>query len=201
MCFSILKCSEAVKTMFLCLQERLWEDVKYGRALYLFNGVHLFHTVQNERKVGQWSAVSLASGPVWLLRIGTDKSKHCMNYAMVLAFVITSLLSPLSFCLWISTLSAPQESEETGEKKEEKWLCKGFKTWYESNFFLLFKILAYLWSITIGANHLMLFAESTHCSHQAYKSWRHRHVIVTSQLKGQAAWSKWDSAFVRAQHN
>lgn len=34
--------------------------------------------------------------------------------------------------------------------------------------FLLFEILIYLWGITVGAGLLMLFAESTHCSHQAY---------------------------------
>lgn len=42
-----------------------------------------------------------------------------MNYIIALAFVITSLLSVLSFHLWISTLSALQQSLR-GRKKERR---------------------------------------------------------------------------------
>lgn len=64
--------------------------------------------------------MSLAVGPVRLLRIGTDNNKHCMNNVMALAFAITSLLSPLSFCLCISTLSALQQIFREGREGREK---------------------------------------------------------------------------------
>lgn len=98
--------------------ETMKEDERWRSSSFFF---FFFYTASSsgERR----SVMSLAAGQELLLRIDTDNNTQCMNYIIALAFVITSLLSVLSFHLWISTLSALQQSL-SGRKKgeEEKWL-------------------------------------------------------------------------------
>lgn len=118
------------------------------------------------------SVMSLAAGQELLLRIDTDNNTQCMNYIIALAFVITSLLSVLSFHLWISTLSALQQSL-SGRKKKKKRNDSALplnQVWKWFSF--SFQDFGILMGLCSRSGLLMLFTESTRCSYLARSSRR-----------------------------
>lgn len=87
--------------------------------------------------------MSLALGPVWLLRIAPDTNTQYMNYIFALTFVIASFaFSLFSVFLDQSSVSSPaafQRGEEKAEKKKKRNDCAGVsKPGMKEFFFLLF---------------------------------------------------------------
>lgn len=173
-----------IKTFFLaCVlmgnYERGWE---MKEQFFFF-----FYTASSsgERR----SVMSLAAGQELLLRIDTDNNTQCMNYIIALAFVITSLLSVLSFHLWISTLSALQQCL-SGRKKKKKRNDSALplnQVWKWFSFSS--QDFGILMGLCSRSGLLMLFTESTRCSYLARSS--RRQTLMRSwplQLQDQPAW-------------
>lgn len=128
-----------------------------------------------------WETTEDDEGPWWSRGWRGSDQSDCWSTMMTHSFYWEQH-THFGLDVWLELVSVSSWAHLQGligrrERNVSARFWNKVRTWC-----FLFKVRAYLWGFTIQTSFVRLFAERTHCSHQAFLSWR-QSLVMTSQLK------------------